>query len=203
LIRVSLDGSRQTEIFSDTNATLENGLVCENNRTIVVSMSGHENNNAKRLWRIDADGSNLKRLTNGENDILPVCAPAGKWVYYYGGTQNAWMRIPLEGGMPERLKPRGAEWGVFPISGVSNDDQRFVAFSSRPEGANVYEARIGIFNPAEIDSPVLSLPPHAQMKVDGSGIQFTPDGQALVYTITDDKNVDNIWLQQPTERQGD
>jgi len=25
--------------------------------------------------------------------------------------------------------------------------------------------------------------------------QFTPDGQAVVYTITDDKNVDNIWLQ--------
>ena len=196
LVRVSLDGSRQTEIFSDTNATLENGLVCENNRTIVVSMSGHGNDNAKRLWRLDADGSNLKRLTNGENDILPVCAPAGKWVYYYGGTtQNPWMRIPLEGGMSEPLKPRGAEWGVFPITGVSNDDQRFVAFSTRPDGPNLYSARVGIFNPAEIDSPVLTLPPHAQIKVDGGTIQFIPDGQAVAYTITDDKNVDNIWLQ--------
>jgi len=195
LIRVSLDGSRQTEIFTDSNATLENGVVCENNRTVVVSMSGHGNDNAKRLWRIEADGSNLKRLTNGENDILPVCAPAGKWVYYYGGTQNSWMRIPLEGGMPEPLKPRGAEWGVFPISGVSNDDQRFVAFSTRPEGTNLYSSHVGIFNPAEIDSPVLSLTPHAQIKVDGGTIQFTPDGQAVVYTIADDKNVDNIWLQ--------
>jgi WD40 repeat protein len=56
------------------------------------------------------------------------------------------------------------------------------------------EKRSGIFNPAEIDSPVLTLPPHAQIKVDGYH-QFTPDGQAVVYTITDDKNVDNIWLQ--------
>jgi len=153
-------------------------------------MSGHGNDNAKRLWRLDADGSNLKRLTNGENDILPVCAPAGKWVYSYGGTtQNAWMRIPLEGGMSEPLKPRGAEWGVFPISGVSNDDQRFVAFSTRPEGPNLYSARVGILNPAEIDSPVLTLPPHEQIKVDGGTIQSTPDGQAVAYTITDDKNI--------------
>ena len=44
--------------------------------------------------------------------------------------------------------------GIMPVSGVSNDDQRFVAFSTRPEGPNLYSARVGIFNAAEIDSPV-------------------------------------------------
>ena len=39
------------------------------------------------------------------------------------------------------------------------------------------EKRSGIFNPAEIDSPVLTLPPHAQIKVERGIIQFTPDGQ--------------------------
>jgi Tol biopolymer transport system component len=159
-------------------------------------MRGHENDNAARLWRMDADSSNLKRLTSGESDAAAVCAPAGKWIYYYGGSATPWMRIPLQGGTAEQIKPRsGSEWGVFIISSVSWDDQRFVAFSTRAKAANTYNSRLGIFNAAQPDSPVLSLDPDSRLKVSGRGIHFAPDGQALAYTITDDKNVDNLWLQ--------
>jgi len=48
------------------------------------------------LWRMDADGSNLKRLTEGEKDVLPVCSTEGKWVYYTNRKANRWMRVPLE-----------------------------------------------------------------------------------------------------------
>jgi len=197
LLRVSLDGSQQTEIFSDSNATLGAATICENGHTIVFNMHGHENDNAQRLWRMDADGSNLKRLTSGETDFLPTCAPAGKWVYYYGGTDSAWMRVPLAGGTAEPIKPRsGPEWGVFPIVAVSPDDRRFVSYSSRAEAStNTYTSRLGIFNGDTAESPALSLEPNPRISVSNSALQFVPDGKALAYAITDDKNVDNIWLQ--------
>jgi Tol biopolymer transport system component len=159
-------------------------------------MRGHENDNSQRLWRLDSDGSNLKRLTIGESDGVPVCAPAGKWVYYLAGTRSPWTRIPLGGGTVEQIKPRGAEWEVFPISGVSPDDHRFVAFSTHVDAStNEYSQRLGIFNSAAPDAPALSLDPNPRIKVDVGTIQFAPDGQALAYTITTNNNADNIWLQ--------
>jgi serine/threonine protein kinase len=197
MLRVSLDGSQQTEIFSDSNATLGAAAICENGHAIVVTIRGHENDNAQRLWRMDADGSNLKRLTNGETDFSPSCAPAGKWVYYNGGRESLWMRVPLAGGNAEQIKPRsGPEWGVFPTTGVSPDERRFVTFSIRAEGAtNTYTQRLGIFNSDSAGSLALSLEPNPRIVVNNGAIQFTADGNALAYTITDEKNVDNIWLQ--------
>ncbi len=198
LLKVSLDGSQQTEIFSDSNASLGSAAICENGHTIVITMRGHDNDNSEHLWRMDADGSNLTRLTSGVSDELPNCAPAGKWVYYYSGdAKSPWTRVALAGGSSEQLTPRsGPEWGVFPITGVSWDDHRFVAFSTRAEtSTNSYSQRIGVFNSASVDSPALSLDPNPRIRVDAGTIMFAPDGQALAYTITGDNNADNIWLQ--------
>jgi eukaryotic-like serine/threonine-protein kinase len=198
LLKVSLDGSQQTEIFSDNNASLGFAAICGNGHTIVITMRGHDNDNSEHLWRMDADGSNLTRLTSGVSDDFPNCALTGKWVYYYSGdAKSPWTRVALAGGSSEQITPRsGPEWGVFPITGVSWDDHRFVAFSTRAEtSTNTYIQRIGVFNSASVDSPALSLDPNPRIKVDGSTLLFAPDGQALAYTITGDNNADNIWLQ--------
>ncbi len=197
LLRVSLDGSQQTEIFSDSNASLGSAAICENGHTIVITMRGHENDNSQRLWRMDADGSNLTRLTSGDSDSFPNCAPTGKWVYYSGNTESPWMRVALEKGGSEQIKPRsGSEWGVFPIAGVSWDDHQFVAFGTRVEAStNTYSQRLGIFKSASVDAPALTLDPNPRIKVGDGTIRFAPDGQALAYTITGDNNADNIWLQ--------
>ena len=196
MLRVSLDGSQQTEIFSDANTSLGNAAICENGHTIVFVMRGHDNDNSQRLWRIDADGSNLKRLSNGDNDGSPRCAPAGKWVYYNGGKASPWVRIPVQGGNSEQIKPSGAEWGVFGISGVSWDEQHLVAYTTRAEAStNTYTQQLGIFNAAQTGSPTQLLDPDSRLKVATGAIQFTPDGQAVSYVVTDDKNVDNVWLQ--------
>jgi hypothetical protein len=52
--------------------------------------------------------------------------------------------------------------GIISISGVSKDDQRFVAFSTRSEGPNLYSVRAGIFNPPK-STHRPTLPPHAQI----------------------------------------
>jgi len=105
ILRVSFDGAKQTELFSDTAVSLGGAAVCQKGHTIAIRMRGREGSDTGQIWRMDADGSNLKRLTNGEDDFRPLCSPEGKSLYYYEGKSNTWMRIPLEGGTPEALPP--------------------------------------------------------------------------------------------------
>jgi serine/threonine protein kinase len=197
LLKISVDGLRQTEVFSDSSTSIGTTAICGDGHTLVFTMRGHENDNLQHLWRMDSDGSNLKRLTDGENDTFPTCAAAGKSVYYNGGSKSPWMRVALEGGTPEQLQPRTETgWGVFPISGVSWDDRRFVSYSTRADAAtNTYKQKLGIFGSGSVESPELALEPNPLLSGGGGGPRFTPDGQALAYPITGDNNEDNLWLQ--------
>ena len=197
LIRVSTDGKPQTEMFSDANSSIGGTAVCGGGQTVVFSMRGHDNDQLLRLWRMDADGSNLKRLTNGESDSIPVCAPSGKWVYYNAGAKSLWNRVTLDGATTEQLHPRvETGWGVFPISAVSPDERRFINYSTSPDVAtNTYRQRIGIFSADSVEAPLLALDANPLLNVQGRTIRFTPDGQAVAYAITGSKNEDNLWIQ--------
>jgi hypothetical protein len=48
LIRLSLDGTRQSEIFSDPNASIGFASICGGGHKIVVDMRGHENDSSVR-----------------------------------------------------------------------------------------------------------------------------------------------------------
>src|SRR5215472_13706099 len=78
LLRTSIDGAKQTELFSDSASSMDTAAVCGGGRLIVVGMRGHEGRESANLWRMDTDGSNLKRLTEGEEDVFPSCSQAGK-----------------------------------------------------------------------------------------------------------------------------
>jgi len=197
LIRISIDGTRQSEIFSDPNASIGFVSVCGGGHSIVVHMRGHEGDSSVRLWRMDADGSNVKRLTNGENDSIPVCAPAGKWVYYSGGSNSPWMRVTLDGATTEQLHPHIEQgWGVFPMAALSRDERNFVSYSTRADvSTNTYTRKLGIFSSDSVESPVHALDPNPLISVRAAAIQFTPDGQALAYAITGNNNEDNLWVQ--------
>jgi len=72
-------------------------------------------------FRVDADGSNLKQLTNGQSDGGAVCPrrAASSFITMLG-RPHKWVRIPLEGGAAdpiERSLPKGA--AKFPITGIS------------------------------------------------------------------------------------
>ena len=198
IVKLSLDGSKQTELFSDNNAAISRPTVCGSGRYIVFHMRGHEGNPIGRLFRVDADGSNLKQLTNGQSGDGAVCSPGSKFVYYFDGQTLQPARIPLEGGSAEVIElsvPKGAP--KFPISGISSDGLLLAAFTSIPDPAtNTYKKKILI---AKTDSPgtsIFVLDADPRINVTNGGFpHFTPDGQAVVYTVTSENNADNVWLQ--------
>jgi eukaryotic-like serine/threonine-protein kinase len=198
LVRSSLDGTKQSDLFSDPATTLGLAAVCGSGRSIVVGMQGREGKTTSSLWRMDPDGSNLKRLTDGEEDIFPVCSPQGKWVYYYGSKSNQWGRVPLEGGKPEILPSPGVPGSpLFPISGISRDDAMLATNGSVPDPAtSSYKKKIGLRKTSPLDVPVEAI--DAEPRVTASGPrapQFTPDGSAVVYPIRGEKSEFNLWVQ--------
>jgi serine/threonine protein kinase len=198
LLRTSADGAKQTELFSDSATTLGTAAVCGGGRSIVVSMRGRDGHESVNLWRMDADGSNLKRLTESEDDVFPACSPTGKWVYYFDGKANHWMRVPLEGGKPEILPSPGVPGSpIFPVSSISRDDAMLVTDGSVPDAAaSTYKNKLGVIKTNSLGAPIQILDADSRIVV-GSirSPLFTPDGLGLVYPIRGEKNEYNLWLQ--------
>ena len=197
LLRTTLDGTKQTEVFSDIATSLGAAAVCGEGRWIVVEMRGREGGASENLWRMDADGSNLKRLTEAD-DILPVCSPRGKWVYYLDNNAGRWMRVPLEGGKPEILGSPGVPGSAtFPLSGISPDDAMLVTYGAMPDPATAaYKSALGLIRTSALGTPAQVLDADSRIVVaEIRSPLYTPDGRGLVYPISGEKNEDNLWLQ--------
>ena len=71
---------------------------------MVFTWQGHLENSKVYLWRVDADGANLQRLTQGVADVGPYCSADGQRVYYSDLVNARIMRIGVAGGEAEIVK---------------------------------------------------------------------------------------------------
>ena len=156
---------------------------CADGRYVVASIGGHGGGKTVDIWRMDAGGGNLKQLSDGKLDQLPICSPEGKWVYYSDLSNGAkLMRVPLEGGTPKRLSELPA-YG-FDIS----LDGKLVAFATfSPSSPKQQLALLPVDSPqdtklVELQHPRLGIP------------RFTHDGKAVVYPFRD-QEAENQWWQ--------
>jgi Tol biopolymer transport system component len=151
------------------------------------------------LWRMDADGSNLTKLTSGADGEDPVCPIDGKWVYYVDATQTRPMQVPVDGGASEPVPGSAVPGGYYAWGniGLSPDGDRLVYLAkvkaAGRQGTQLKAAIVRLGSGAETSPRLLdidqtiSYPP-----------QFTPDGAAIAYAIRYGgvKNGgDNLWLQ--------
>ena len=138
------------------------------------------------IWRIDMNGANEKRLTNGTQDFPPSITPDGQWVVYASvqGDKSVLMKVSSEGGPAIRLTDYDADYpSVSP-------DGKWIACSyvSDPsDPASLAIIPIGGGPPAKVfQLPETAIPPP---------LAWTPDGRAVSF-INDVNGVGNIW-QQP------
>ncbi len=190
LAHASLDGSNKTVLLN--NASFLSASACPDGHTIILILIGQGGGNATRIWRINGDGTNLKQLSNGQNDYRSACSRDSKWAYYLDGDANRIKRVSVDGGTPEDV-PGTSIPHAF-ISGHSLD------FS--PDGRSfAFLVVLGETNPVhKIVLVPLDAGPQPQIRfLDtnhdiADGPRFTPDGKAIVYPITEN-GVGNLWLQ--------
>lgn len=177
------DGSNRVPLFQDDGYRPGvSGLsVCGDGRFIVFASDREANRS--NIWRLDANGRNLKRLTEGELDLRPHCSADGTSVVYDSSVKknSDLMKVSIEGGSPSVL----AEGYLG--SRYSPDGKQIASYTG---------GKIAILSSA--GGPILKsfdLAPHGTLNYwDYSMLHWTPDGKALTYPLLEG-NAMNLWKQ--------
>jgi serine/threonine protein kinase len=141
-------------------------------------------NGIQNIWRIDANGTNLKQITNGKQDLSPVCSPDSKWVYFLNGSGGSNVeRVSIDGGERQTMSS-------LPLSG---------AVDISPDGKILALATLEHSGERKQKLALVETMGNAARVVDfersRSGlVRFTRDGKAVVYPIREN-GIDNLWLQ--------
>jgi len=137
------------------------------------------------VWRIDADGSNPRKLTNQAFAGRPQCSPDGTWVAYVGNDGIGW-RIPVDGGLPKRLLDRVSNRRTA----ISPDGKliAYIAMPTVPSGPNVLKI-------VQVDSAAETY--EFDVPQGASELEWSPDGRGVDYLLTRD-GISNIWRQPLT-----
>ena len=137
------------------------------------------------IWRSEGDGSGVRRLTEGRRDLYPLCSPDGKTLFYVDNTTAAYMKVPIDGGKPERFTKEYAETN----SGydIARDGKTIVL------GTYDFKAQRPNISLVSVASGELLRTLEYDPRHEGQ-LRFSPDGKGIVYPVRE-KGVDNLWLQ--------
>jgi serine/threonine protein kinase len=160
---------------------------CADGRHVVSLLGLHGGKGSQNVWRADVSGGNLKQLTQGKADNLPVCAPDSRSVYYMDGNGIV-MQVPIEGGA-SRIVSEVSASGFFDVS----PDGRTLAFGTVDHAAG-HEEKIALV--ATETGGTIKMVAFQRPRVTNL-IRFSRDGKSLIYTIREN-GVDNLW-QQPLD----
>ena len=190
--RVNFDGSEAATLTTDANAEVLDVASC--GRYVLVEWQYKNNLNTLDIWRMDADGRNVMQLTHGQYDEWAVCSPDGKWVYYYDQADTkAVMRIPIDGGTPEKLALDAQNAVMFGQygAGISSDGRRLAAVGSFVVSGRATQriAVIGVGENANAPARTFDADPRFMNQM-----RITPDGKFATYVISDQGET-SIWAQ--------
>jgi serine/threonine protein kinase len=194
LFRSALDGGSNTQLASDPRAKISEIAGCVQGGFAVFAWAGHgETHNVQNLWRVDANGSSPKQLTNGKSAGVPVCSPDGKWIYFEEPDSNGIFRIPADGGARETIP--GTVFPNFDNSigapDISADGKLLVFTVVKPDPVRLLDGRFAILGLASEAGPAQML--DVDPRISGPP-RFTPDGKSLVHEILE-HGMENLWLQ--------
>ncbi|HEX8816344.1 MAG TPA: protein kinase [Terriglobales bacterium] len=180
---LDLNGNQKAELGAEPSTASFFPYGCNDGH--VVFTRGVVKSMAMNVWRSNADGTGLTRLTEGKRDLFPLCSPDAKYVYYADLAANAYMKVPMEGGKPERISKVFAEFNS--AFDISRDGKTALL------GTYDFKAQKPNFTIVSLDTGeplhVFEYDPRHT-----GGLSFAPDGKGVIYPVRE-KSVDNLWVQ--------
>ena len=164
------DGSEQRQLTVDSRTNATPAVTPDNQYIVFMS----NRTGVFQVWRMNIDGSNQVQLTNGGGKNFPVVSPDGKRVLY-NSTDNwdVW-RTSIDGGEPAQV----TEYPAF-FPSVSPDGKMIACLGRRESKAAL------LILPFAGGQPLKAFDLSGQT-FSGTRIEWTPDGQALLYAIERD-----------------
>jgi len=196
LRRRDYDGKNATELLTDPNGGITRASPC-GKRYLMVEWGSHAGSRLFNIWRVNLDGSGgATRLTNGKGDSFAVCTSDEKWVYYYDEAGLGQIkRVPIDGSGKAEGVTKKTDFSGFLVKDQFDisPDGKMLACSARetvPEDPGKAFARVALLT---LDAPRSTRLLDANPKIAG-GVQFTPDGKAVLYPIREN-GIENLWFQ--------
>ena len=191
LQRIDVATEKETIFLDDRDHASFMPAVCGPENVVVFGSVGRPERLSAPLWRIEANGTNLRNLTTGTDNVTPVCSPNGEWVYFIDPIgRGRVMRVLLAGGSAEvfgdyaTYSDQNAE--VDGSLDITQDGRMLVALAVDGDRlqAKVQDASTGkILKSMELDPRFVP-----------TALRFSPDGGAIVYPVRVN-GVDNLWEQ--------
>ncbi|HSS98765.1 MAG TPA: protein kinase, partial [Terriglobales bacterium] len=146
----SLDpaNGNKSVLMSEEGAVAAAPSFCPDGRSITFLLALHNGQRTQNIWLMDANGGNLKQLTDGKLKDLPICSPDGQTVFYIDSeTGNSLMKVPRAGGESQKvsslpvfgsldLSPDG-KMLVFPTLEHVGDHKAHIALVDASSGQTV------------------------------------------------------------------
>jgi serine/threonine protein kinase len=154
----------------------------------IVFLMGVGSTDGENLWRADASGGNLKRLSSGQQDDFPVCSPDSRSVYYKNNITQRLMKVPIDGGTAEKVTD-------MPVSGLYDisPDGSTAAFSTI-DHAHGHEEKVVLLDTST--GQVRKMLNFERQRM-GFFLLYSRDGKAVIYPVREN-GADNLW-QQPLD----
>jgi Tol biopolymer transport system component len=205
LARVDIATGKSTELLSESKGSIVALAHCSTG-AILINLDFQTGAVSSEIWKVNGDGSNPVRLSDGRYDMSPACSPDGKTAYYLDGTRQM-KRVRLDGGKPEAVSVA-----------IPNLERILGTFSFSPDGSrmavlvdivdrasNRAQARVAVFdlNSRFHTAPRLLTPaPGVNAgSLHSGGARFSADGNSILYVVR--KNgVANLWTQPLDETPG-
>jgi len=178
------DGSAKSAIATE-QLPIFAPAACGDGRYIVFTAA--RTDRGVNIWRMDSSGGNMKQLTTGVINQLPICSPDGQWVVYQTRTEagDAVMKVPIDGGSAVNIS-KGVGADVSP-------DGKMVFFIGT-EGSGLDGRFVWVVVPSGGGAPLYTVKADPRSK---NRVRFTPDGKSLAYVVNE-HGVSNIWTMPLT-----
>ncbi len=184
---MNADGSNPKNLLGDLTGRVAAGIgtVTPDGRSIVYYSD--LNGGVRHIWRMNIDGGDPIRLTDGAGEDHPTCSPDGRWVIYTSletksSERPTLWKVSIDGGAPVQLTN---EYTVRPS--VSPDGKLIACIYSE---AGKWDGKLAIF-PIEGGAPVKIFP----QTTASIYIAWTPDGRGLIYVENPDDDASGLWIQ--------
>lgn len=142
-----------------------------------------------QVWRMNADGSNQIQITHQEGGFPIALSADERWIYYLHGVQRTLWRASADGRSAAEEMVLNKQKYRFAFS----PDKSQVAFSEKLDDTRT----LNIVSLATGQILKVFRAPIAKARF--GEIAWLPDGQTLVYTLTDSNYVNKTMWQQPLE----
>ncbi|HMG74263.1 MAG TPA: protein kinase [Pyrinomonadaceae bacterium] len=146
---------------------------------------------AMNIWRMSADGTQPKQLTNGAYEDVPSVMPDGRWVIYRAGSSIK--KVSIDGGAAIKLFNKSA------LCPALSPDGRLLAFFTNDQAESqtwhieVYDL-ISLALVRRFELPESTAPFNGLRLTPDNRLRWTTNGSGLAYVSRAD-GASNVWLQ--------